>query len=336
MLSTAIPAQVRIAPAAMLSRCKGHCAVIATAALAGYDSFMATLTLQDWSALPRTLAPLYQRYGRWLPAVVDVILVLILARILAGLVWALVPAPAAAAWKPAPAAAGPVERVDIEAINSAQVFGQYQAPAAPGAQEIASAPDTQLALTLLGILANHFDNSASRALIAGGNDEKPYAIGDEIATGVVLKAIFADRVVISRGGRLETLRLDKDKPSSAEFVQAAPPPGGEGGGNESLASIRQQMLANPAKAQDYIRIQPAPAPGGSGQMGYRIYPGRDRSVFNDAGLHPGDVVTAVNGVQLTDPAKSLQLLSELSNASQVSLQVQRGGDTQTININLNQ
>ncbi len=95
------------------------------------------------------------------------------------------------------------------------------------------------------------------------------------------------------------------------------------------------MLANPSKAQDYIRVQPAPNPSGSGQLGYRIYPGRDRSVFTAAGLRPGDVVSSINGVQLDDPSKSLQLLSDLSQANQVTLTVQRGGETQTVNVNLN-
>jgi general secretion pathway protein C len=298
---------------------------------------MAALTVQDWSALPRTLAPLYERYGRWLPAVVDVVLVLILARILAGLVWALMPTPAAAVWKPAPAAtaaANPADRIDINAILSAQLFGQYQAPASPAAHDLATAPDTALNLTLLGILANHGDNASSRALIANGDDEKPYAIGDEVTSGVLLKAIFPDRVVLSRGGRLETLRLDKDKPSTAVAGEFSPAGGPPAPGAESLAQVRNEMLSNPAKAQDFIRIQPAPAPGGGGQIGYRIYPGRDRSVFNDAGLHPGDVVTAINGTELTDPARSLQLLSELSQANQLSLQIQRGGQTQTVNVNL--
>jgi general secretion pathway protein C len=231
------------------------------------------------------------------------------------------------------AAPNPADRIDIDAILSTELFGQYQAPAAAGIHDLATAPDTALSLTLLGILANHGDNGSSRALIAGGNDEKPYAIGEEVTGGVLLKAIFPDRVVLSRAGRLETLRLDKDKPSTAVAGDAAPA-SPVAPGTATLAQVRNEMLANPSKAQDFIRIQPAPAPGGNGQMGYRIYPGKDRSVFNDAGLHPGDIVTAINGTELSDPAKSLQLLSELSQANSVSLQIQRGGQSQTVNVNL--
>jgi general secretion pathway protein C len=299
---------------------------------------MTALTLKDWSSLPKTLAPVYERYARWLPAAVDLVLVALIARLLAQLIWAVVPTPAAAAWHAAPvqvAAPDPSSRVDLGRIASAQLFGQYQAPAKPDAGVLNHAPDTQLPLTLLGILKNSKVPAHSRALIAGGSEEKPYSVSDAITQGVTLKAIFVDRVVLSRNGQLETLRLDKDAPNADDAPIAVASNSGDDSAASSLAQIRAQMLANPAKASDYIRVQPAPSPTGNGQMGYRIYPGRDHAVFTAAGLRPGDVVTSINGVQLDDPSKSLQLLSDLSQANQVSLTVQRGGETQTVNVNLN-
>lgn len=294
---------------------------------------MSSISLGNWSTLPKTLAPLYDRYVRWLPAAVDVVLAVLIARLLAQLLWALVPSPAAAAWQPAPvaaAASNPADQPNVNRIAAAHLFGQYQPP--NKLDNIKNAPDTQLSnLNLLGILANSKNKAASRALISNGSEEKPYSINDAVGSGVTLYAIFVDRVVLSRNGQFETLRLDKNQPSSAEAPLAV---SGDDGAASSLAQVRAQMLANPAKAQDYIRIQPAPNVGGNGQMGYRIFPGRDRSVFSAAGLRAGDVVTAINGVQLDDPSKSLQLLSDLSQASSVTLTVQRGGETQTINLNL--
>lgn len=299
------------------------------------------MTLRDWSNLPRTLAPLYERYARWLPAAVDLVLAILIARLLAQLVWALVPAPAAAAWRPAPVVAAPpnpANQVDVNRIVAAHLFGQYAPPAVKAGPIDVNAPDTSLNLTLMGILANSKNKQHSRALIANGSDEKPYAIDETITNGVTVLAIFPDRVVISHNGNPEVIPLDKDRPRGnaeplAVSESVASPPI-DAGAAQSLAQIRAQMLANPAKASDYIRVQPAPAPGGNGQVGYRIYPGRDRAVFQAAGLRPGDVVTAVNGVQLDDPSKSLQLLSDLSQANQVTLTVQRGGETQTIPVNL--
>jgi general secretion pathway protein C len=297
---------------------------------------MNAIAIRDWASLSQALTPLYQRYARWLPTAVDVLLVVLLARVAAGLLWALVPAPAAS-WQPAPVAVAeqdPSTRLDLNRISAAQLFGQYQAKTS--LSTLATAPDTSLNLTLLGILANGHNKASSRALISGNGEEKPYAIDETVAPGAVLTAIFPDRVVLWHNGQPETLRLDKSQPSSSAPPIAMAENAGESGAAESLAQIRQQMLANPAKAQDYIRVQPAAGANGNGQMGYRIYPGKDRSVFNDAGLHPGDVVTSINGVSLDDPAKSLQLLSDLSNASQVTLTIQRGGETQTVNVNLSQ
>lgn len=299
---------------------------------------MASIPLQDGAAL-RTLAALYARYGRWLPAAVSAALVVLIAVLAARLVWALVPAPSSAAWKPAPAppAARASQALDLNVITSAQLFGHYEPPANPAAAALASAPDTQLNLTLLGIFADRRNPRDSRALIAAsGGEEKPYAVGDDISRGVSLHAIFADRVVLSRNGRLETLRLDKDQPGSGYVPppDLPAPPTTEAGNPAALGQIRNQMLSDPSKAQDYIRVQPVQAGGGTGLHGYRIYPGRDRSLFTNSGLRPGDVVTSINGVELNDPAKSLQLLSDLSQASQISLTIDRGGQTQAVNVSL--
>lgn len=303
---------------------------------------MPTLTTQNLLALPRVSAQLYARYGQRLPAAASLLLVIVIARLLAELVWALVPVPADARWRPIPPP--PVtltgsNAVDLAAISNASLFGLYQAPTGPAVADLASAPDTQLSLTLLGILANRRNPEASRALIgAQGGDERPYSIGDDVARGVVLQAIFADRVILARGSQLETLRLDKEGINGASLLPQSftPEPADSSAADAaaSLAAIRSKLLADPSKVTDFIRVQPVT--GSTGMTGYRIYPGRDRTIFTAAGLRPGDIVTAVNGVQLNDPARSLQLLSDLSQNSQLNLTVDRGGVPQNFNISLSQ
>lgn len=306
---------------------------------------MAALTVPNLGSIPRALPELYARYGRHLPALAAVILVVVIARLLAALVWAVVPTPAAAVWKPVPAA--PVaahggQAVNLTTIAGAELFGHYQAPSAPAIADLASAPDTQLNLTLLGILADDRGGERSRALIGTqGGDEKPYSIGDDISRGVTLTAIFADRVILSRNGKLETLRLDKDAAGSgglppsaltARTPAKAPASTGAPGAAASLAEIRTKLLSDPSKVADYIRVQPVNS--GGALNGYRIYPGKDRSIFTAAGLRPGDIVTAINGVPLNDPAKSLQLLSDLSQNTQLNLTVDRGGQPQNFDIKI--
>lgn len=222
-------------------------------------------------------------------------------------------------------------RIDPQPIIRAQLFGV--AGAAPEAA-ITNAPDTTLNLKLLGIL--HGDTpEQSRALInTGGSNEAPFAVGADITRGVTLEQIFADRVILMRQGRAETLRLEKDAP--ATYIAAAEPRSGvdpDAVSLPQLAQVRDQILQDPSQAANYLRVQPA-ASGGSMQ-GYRIYPGRDRALFNAAGLRPGDLVTEINGTPLNDASKALEMLTNLSTASNVSLTIERGGNVQSVSISLN-
>jgi general secretion pathway protein C len=186
---------------------------------------------------------------------------------------------------------------------------------------------------LSGIFAGSRE-ADSRALIAPqGGEEKPFAIGADVVRGVTLHAIFPDRVVLSRQGNLETLRLDKNAPSSGLVPLAGGTPGAQNIAVPALAAVREQILQDPAKAAEFIRIQPLSENGSL--KGYRIYPGRDRSIFNSAGLRPGDLVTAVNGIELNDAQNALQMLNDLSQAGSVSLVIERGGQSQTLNVSLN-
>jgi general secretion pathway protein C len=228
------------------------------------------------------------------------------------------------------------QTVNIDRLIAAELFGSPSAPAEES-QSLDEAPDTRLSLTLLGILAG--DDTDSRALIGkSGGEEKPYAIGDTVISGVTLRSIFADRVILSRAGKLETLRLNKDAPSSAQAVAArnataASVSTTSADTGQMLSQIRQQIMSDPTKASNYLRVQPATV--GGQQRGYRIYPGREREAFQQIGLRPGDLVTAVNGVQLDDNQKALQLLGDLSQANAVTLTIERGGQVQTLNLTLN-
>lgn len=286
-------------------------------------------------ALDKNWPQYWERYSPWLSRGVNLALVVAVAGVLAQLVWALVPQPD---WQPAPvtAVSAPVAAKgnNLQAILNAQLFGRYQVEQAPAATALSEAPDTRLNLTLVGILAGSSQRD-SRALIAQSNgSEEPYALGADVIAGVSLQAIFPDRVILSRSGQLETLRLDRESTSRADpSVAVTTPAPAESGGTQQLAQIREQVLQDPSKASEYIRVQPT---NENGQMrGYRIYPGRDRSIFNNAGLRPGDLVTAVNGIQLDDTQKALQTLNDLSQSNAITLTVERGGQTQTVNVSLN-
>ena len=52
-------------------------------------------------------------------------------------------------------------------------------------------------------------------------------------------------------------------------------------------------------------------------------------------LQPGDIVLSVNGQGLGDPGVDQQLLQQMSNESQVRIEVQRGNSRFVVNHSLN-
>lgn len=289
--------------------------------------------------IPAVAQGLYVRHARRLPAAAEWLLTVLLAHAAALLLWQLIPPPADSA-RVLSASPPPLESargVNVETIAAAHLFGEYRAPADPALTQLASAPDTRLDLSLLGILAATTERGSRALIAASGGEEKPYAIGDDVVSGASLQAIFPDRVILSRAGQLETLRLNKDAPSSGAapgaYAAEAAPSGAATETAAMLSSIREQILSDPSRASEYIRVQPASS---GGQLrGYRLYPGRDRAVFAAAGLRAGDLVMQVNGIQLNDAATALQMLNQLSQAGSVTVVVERGGQQQTLNLNFN-
>ena len=288
---------------------------------------------------------------KYLPLGLSLLLALLIGLQLAKLAWMLVPEPEQGAWTPRPVE--PVQSApnrakpsgpNLAQIRSAQLFGNYTAQAEPVIEVTAEeAPDTKLRLKLRGIVAME-EQESSRALIEASNGKlQSYATGMNVPGGAQIHRIHTDRVLLKRAGRLETLRLEKEKladtgtpaannQASLRSVGSAPRII-DSGTAAKLSNIREELLNDPSKASQYLRIQPARANGA--MKGYRIYPGRKRELFKEAGLRPGDIVTSVNGVMLDDPGKGFQLLGDLSSAQQLNLQIERGGQTQSVSVNLN-
>lgn len=256
------------------------------------------------------------------PSIASLLLVLLLAWLLADLTWALVPQHASASSAYLPPPAERTRQVDAGRIAERHLFG---IPAATTGSQ--NAPDTTLALTLHGIVAGHGPQD-SRALIVANGDEEPYALGAQLPGGAVIRAIYPDRVMLERGGRVEALRLPKD--SSGGVNTGPTPPDMQPPMNalpQNLGQLRQAIANNPERLMDAVRAMPVMQQGKL--TGYRIYPAGNPSIFNQLGLRPGDVVTSINGIPLTDPAQSMRILASVKTSEQVSITLLRNGQPQT-------
>ncbi len=130
-------------------------------------------------------------------------------------------------------------------------------------------------------------------------------------------------------------QLDNGLPSQdGNAVPAPPPPNQEesnAGGAGGLASFREQVAANNLKLLDAIRPSPVSK---QGQLtGFRITPGRNAALFQQTGLRPGDIVTAINGTPLNSNASSMQAMQGLMTSSSAELTVSRAGQVTTVQVN---
>ncbi len=302
--------------------------------------------------LDKTVIPFFQQQLTRLTGWVTVLLVLMLAYSLAQLTWLLFPVNSAEGSDvlleslDSRKTAGVTKSVPAVNLARLHLFGT----AAPNEKKTTvvteEAPDTRLRLILRGAIATA-DIDMARAIISEpGGEEKYYAVDDKLPGGAELKEIAADRVILqTRAGRMETLRLPKEFGGSGRAVRGTvstrenKKPVGRNKitpriSAAELRNYRDKMLSNPQELVGLIRTRPVKE---NGQIkGYKLFPGKDRALFNRLGLRSGDVIVSVNGMELSDPASGLALLGQLSSATEMSVVVERRGQRQTVTLSLNE
>lgn len=215
----------------------------------------------------------------------EVALLILIAVQLARLVWAAVtPAGPLGDARAAQAGVQPVVNFDPFFRMNAQ----------PGSMVV-----TSLALKLFGVRVDEAVGGGSAIIETPDGVQSSFGVGDEVMPGVTLKQVAFDSVTIDRNGVAEQLFLDQSvaapvaKASTASAPSALPEASKAAGQGGKVGGITV-------------------GPGGSGDM------------LLQAGLLPGDVVTAVNG----QPVNSIETVtSQLSKGGSVSLQVERAGRT---------
>ncbi|MGH8284320.1 MAG: type II secretion system protein GspC [Steroidobacteraceae bacterium] len=233
-----------------------------------------------------------------------------------------------------PAAPPPAarQRVDVAAIANSHLFGEPRAD--PSSAE--DAPQTNMPLVLTGIIAA--DDPQNGLAIVGESAvaARVRAVGDSLPGGARLHAVYSDRVLLDRGGRLEALVLPRQSTGGAGATPSARPPpvAAVRSENPAVERMRQLITEEPGVISDIMRQQPVFAQGK--QRGYRVYPGRNRQAFMRLGLRPGDLVTAINGTPLDDPARGAEIFRTIGSSSEARVTVMRNGRAQELTLNMAQ
>jgi hypothetical protein len=145
-----------------------------------------------------------------------------------------------------------------------------------------------------------------------------YVAGALLANGAQLAEVYADYVVLKAHGRTERLYLNETKKKPAT----------------SLAMVGGDMprAPPPTPASDdlskYLRL--SVVYDSSGMVGYEALPGQEAGVFSQLGLRAGDVITAVDGMPLVEPASAWATLSRLAQGESLMATIRRDRSSQDI------
>lgn len=228
-----------------------------------------------------------------------------------------------------PSSTPPMTVAPIETLKAARLFGTASLPAAE-AITTAPAPISTQGLTLVGVLAAA-DPKAGQAIIGeSGASARVYTVGGTLPGGSRLAEVYADRVILDRGGSFETLPLPRQGGTPA----ASANPAGPAPATALPPALAPSEAAVSSDITNVIRWQAVIR--GDKPSGVRVYPGADARMFTQLGLRPGDLVLAVNDTPLADQANGEQFLRSLAGTPQARLTVERGGRTETLLVDLTQ
>lgn len=211
---------------------------------------------------------------------------------------------------PSPSALPPAAQIAL--LSTFDPFTAAQAAAT------AAAPVPATGLTLFGTRMS-MGAAPAAAIIAGADGvQMSYAVGDEVAPGLRLRSVGFDFVTLGSGtGPAQRLAMEGADPPTAEGSAAPASPAAQSPG----AATR----LTPAAIRSNVAF--APRLAGGRVTGLLVSPLGDPAFLAAAGLRDGDVITAVNGRPVGDPAA---LQSQLAPGARLSLTVERGSGTASV------
>lgn len=209
------------------------------------------------------------------------------------------------------------------------LFGRK--PAGEVRQEMAQVevPETSMQLDLHGVVVG-IDSRSSGAIISERNAEANYyRMDEELPGGVVLAAVYDDRVLLDRNGVMETLSFDKGatiKTMARPQVAAKPASSNSGASlpqtpEEFLSMAEQQLAEDAPAALASVGLEPAAA-GGAAE-GYRFTGGNP--MLRSLNLRAGDVIRSINGHVLGNVQEDRRMMKEFHQSGMLEVEVERDG-----------
>lgn len=235
----------------------------------------------------------------------------------------------------------------LKKVASYHLFGNAKQQAVVQ-QKVIDAPETRLRLDLKGVFASTNSQQALAIISSSKSQDKTYRIGEMVTPGVSLHAVYADRVILKRNGRFETLRLPKPKVDNKAMYNTnsvnhkvkskklsnssrvtSPAITQSVSSSQRLRKMRDTLVNDPAKIWKEVRINPVMKEGQV--QGYTLVH-NDQALMKALNIRKTDIITEINGEPLSNPATLYGLMSSLSTQQSLDLTIERNGQQQSIQL----
>ena len=221
------------------------------------------------------------------------------------------------------------ELSDYSSILERGLFGDGKAPSAGRAS--AAEPSVY---TLIGTIEG--ESFAGAVLQDATNIQAFYRINQKLPDGSVIIKVGRDRITLRRpdGEKIELSVADDTK-----IVNMASR-GAVGSGVRKLSDgkfmVDQREVASSTENLSQVLTQARALPfvEAGKTVGFRLSEIVPGSLYEKIGLVNGDVIQRVNAEDVSDPAKFFQMYQGLKDERQISIDLLRNGQRQTLNYDI--
>lgn len=187
--------------------------------------------------------------------------------------------------------------------------------------------ESSLRIEVFGLRAAD-DGTGSAIIKTQDGGQKLIRIGDAVASGVTLTAVYPDRLEVNRAGIREAIYLrpqrERQQGASSRAAPGIPV-------SSRVSDLPQYSAGGPGF--DLTALSLSEVRRERRIVGFRL-PDPLPLLLTGAGLEAGDVLTSVNGVPLVSFERLQEVSEELSGSPSVLLEVERRGERLSLTISL--
>jgi general secretion pathway protein C len=219
-----------------------------------------------------------------------------------------------------------------QAVLDRNLFGTRSgSDPTPQKVDVESLEETKLNLKLWGTVSDTGDGDYAVIEDVKRREQNLYRTGDAIQTATV-KEIYREKVVLTVSGKDEVLQMQELTSGKAVFRPGGQPvrrtgASATGGIRAQRISLRrsyiEKSMTDVASLMTQVQIQPHMENGVP--AGLALSSIKPNSIFRRMGLRNGDIISGVDGNEITSVDDALRLVDGLKSASSLSLQLKRRG-----------